>query len=108
MNLNFKASNIALAEEQDGKNFLTTISELGTNVSFADLLFLVHAGGGNSEDFDKEMEKGMEEILLSIMEGLNKSGFLKMNLDIDKLRRDMKDQMKKVEISQTSGESKKK
>ena len=61
MKLNFKASNIAKAERNDGCKFFDVFNGMSTgSIGVSDLLFLYHAGGASDEDFDKDFGKGIE------------------------------------------------
>lgn len=108
--LNYKASNIAKAEDANGKNFLECISRLGGSgmPGFADMRFLVLAGGGTDDDFDTLFASGMENLLGAVLEGINNAGFLgDEKLDTEALKAQLHEAVEQVsktaKISQTSG-----
>lgn len=83
--LKFKASNIAMAEERYKMDFFSALDKVGT--SMRAMLFLFCAGGGDEESFDKFMEeKGIKELVLLILDGVNEAGFLGEKLDLNKIR----------------------
>ena len=111
ISLNYKASNIAKAEDAYKKNFLECIGRLGGNgmPGFADMRFLVLAGGGSDDDFDALFASGIENLLGAVLEGINNAGFLgSETLDTEALKtqlHEMMDQVSKTaKTSQTSGE----
>lgn len=75
---NYKASNIARAEEELNTNFFTTLEGLGEGTpSFRSLLMLLRAGGLTEDEADTMLEeKGIEESLAEAVEALGKAGFL--------------------------------
>lgn len=110
ISLNYKASNIANAEEVNGKNFLECISRLGGDSmpSFADMRFLVLAGGGSDDDFDALFASGIENLLGAVLEGISNAGFLgSETLDIEALKTQLHETIEKVsktaKTSQSSG-----
>lgn len=84
MKLNYKASNIAAAEQKSGLNFFTALGELGSTPSVSALLFMFEAGGATTEDFDAAMEKGLEATIIEIFDAIADSGFLGSSAGIDK------------------------
>ena len=75
--LNYKASNIAKAEKEDGLKFFDVFNNMGNNsIGVSDLQFLFHAGGASDKDFDEIFSKGVAEVMNLILEGINKAGFL--------------------------------
>ena len=102
--LNYKASNIAKAEKENKLNFFTVLSELQTNPSFSNLLFLFKAGGGTEEEFDELAKTGIPEVMMEIMEGISDAGFLGTKIDTKKMKAEMKKAMEETEAYQTSGE----
>lgn len=109
--LNYKASNIAKAEDAYKKNFLECIGRLGGGSvmpGFADMRFLVLAGGGTDDDFDKLFASGMENLLGAVLEGINNAGFLgDEKLDVEALKTQLHEAMEQVsekaKASQNSG-----
>lgn len=104
MKLEYKASNIRKTERENGKNFFAVISSLGETSSVDDLMFVWEAGGGSDDAFDAEFSKGIQNILLIIMEGINEAGFLGHKIDMTELKKAMEASMG---TSQSSGEAKK-
>ena len=95
--LNYKASNIAKAERAEKENFLQCLANLGKSMSIADLQFLVHAGGGTDDDFDKLFASGMEEVMIAIVDGVSHAGFLgNETIDTEALRKQMHEVMKQA------------
>ena len=75
--LNYKASNIAKAEKEDYKKFFDVFNNMGNNsIGVSDLQFLFHAGGASDDDFDEIFSKGMETVMETILDGINRAGFL--------------------------------
>ncbi len=115
MQLNYKASNIARVEREskitDPKNpkkFFTALNGLGGEMSVDDLLFLFVAGGGTEDQFDQLFaEKGVQEIILVIMEGINDAGFLGKKIDVAEIRKAMEAAVKgdSSKATPTTGES---
>jgi len=87
LKLNFKASNIAKAEDKYKKNFFSAMAGISSTPSFSDLLFLFSAGGATEEQFDKVFEEGIEIAMIKITEGLNESGFLGKKIDTEELKK---------------------
>ena len=95
--LNYKASNIAKAEEIHKKNFMSCLGNLGNSMSFSDLRFLVIAGGGTDDDFDKLFASGIDNFIITIIEGVSKAGFLgKETIDVESLKAQIHESMKNV------------
>ncbi len=104
--LNYKASNIAKAERASGKNFFSAIQSLSKSPSMDELLFLVNAGGGAENDFDELFKEGIENVLITIFEGINDAGFLGQKIDLEEVRAAMKAEVAKAqEVSQNTGET---
>lgn len=83
--LKFKASSVARAEEVYKMDFFAALDKVGS--SMRAMLFLFCAGGGDQEPFDKFMEeKGIKELVMLILDGVNEAGFLEKKLDLDKIR----------------------
>lgn len=83
--LKFKASNIAMAEDRYKMDFFSALDKVGTSMKA--MLFLFCAGGGDEELFDQFMaEKGIKELVLLILDGVNEAGFLGEKLDLNKVR----------------------
>nr|DAY24905.1 MAG TPA: tail assembly chaperone protein [Caudoviricetes sp.] len=86
MKLNYKASNIANAEDLTNKSFLGVISELGSlsiastdmsKVKISSLIFLLEAGGATREEAsDIVDDEGIETALDLVFNALQTSGFL--------------------------------
>ena len=111
--LNYKASNIAKAEETTGKSFIDCFANLSKRVGFSDLRFLVLAGGGTDDDFDELFAAGVDNLMITVMEGINAAGFLgNEKLDIEALKVQLRETMDKAMLdtkaSQNSGEATKK
>ena len=87
LKLNFKASNIAKAEDLTHKNFFKAISEISEIPSISDLMFVFKAGGASEEEFDEVLKDGIENAMVIITEGLNDSGFLGKKIDTTELKR---------------------
>ena len=84
--LNYKASNIAKAEQALNVNFFTTLEGLGVGVpSFTSLLMILRAGGLNEEEADQLIEtEGIQDSLAQAVEALGRAGFLaKLKLTAD-------------------------
>ncbi len=107
--LNYKASNIAKAEEAQNKNFLECVGRLGGSgmPSFADMRFLVLAGGGSDDDFDKLFASGIENLLGAVLEGINSAGFLgSETIDVEALKSQLHEMTEKAsEKAKTSPNS---
>lgn len=92
--LDYKASNIAKAEKEQGENFLEKISTLNGIPPVSDLMFLFIAGGGTIEEFDKFIKKeGVGAATVEIVACIAESGFLGKNIDAKKLRADMEEEL---------------
>lgn len=92
--LNYKASNIAKAEKEQGENFLEKISTLNGIPPVSDLMFLFIAGGGTIEEFDKFMKKeGVGAVTVEVVASIAESGFLGKSIDAKQLRRDMEEEL---------------
>lgn len=85
--LNFKASNIAKAEDKKNKNFFKAISGMSDIPSMSDILFLFLAGGATEDEFDEIIAGGIENAMTIITEGLNESGFLGKKIDTTDLKK---------------------
>lgn len=85
--LNYKASNIAKAEIAFNANFFQTISSLSGTPAISDLLFLIRAGGGTDEYFDELFEKGIKETVVTIIEAINRAGFLGQQIDLSEMEK---------------------
>ena len=93
--LKFKASSIARAEEVYKMDFFAALDKIGS--SMRAMLFLFCAGGGDQESFDKFMEeKGIQELVLLILDGINEAGFLGKKLDLGKIRATIDKEMAKA------------
>lgn len=105
LQLNYKASNIAKAEIAFKANFFQTISSLSGTPAISDLLFLVRAGGGTEEQFDKLFEKGIKEVVITIIEAINRAGFLGQKIDLDEVKKSFTETEKspETETSQKAG-----
>lgn len=95
MKLEYKASNIARAEREENNNFFNAFTTLGAggNVSIANLQFIWHCGGGDDASFDETFNKGVPELMATIMEGINDAGFLGVKTDIKQMRKVMEEAM---------------
>ncbi len=88
--LNYKASNIAKAEKEQGENFLEKISTLNGIPQVSDLMFLFIAGGGTIEEFDDFIEEeGVGAVTVEVVASIAESGFLGKSIDAKQLRADM-------------------
>lgn len=98
INLVYKASNIAKAEQATGKNLFDCIAALDKSVSFADLMFLIQAGGGTEDDFDALFASGIENMMRAILEGINNAGFLgeENKLDVEALMKTVHEEVEKA------------
>lgn len=105
--LNYKASNIAKAEKEQGENFLEKISTLNGIPPVSDLMFLFTAGGGTIEEFDEFMkEEGVGIVTVEVVASIAESGFLGKSIDAKQLRSDMEEEMKnKVMIAEAFKET---
>lgn len=74
--LNYKASNIAKAEKEQGVSFFNELAEAQATPSVSALMFLFTAGGGTVEEFDELFKKGVDELMLIIMPEIADAGFL--------------------------------
>ncbi|MBR2766792.1 hypothetical protein IKD67_01770 [Candidatus Saccharibacteria bacterium] len=95
--LNYKASNIALAEKKLGLRFFSVIKGFKTGeVGFIDILFLWSAGGGDKDEFDKRVIDDTENIMVEIMQGLSDAGFLgaKGKFSIEQARKELRKALK--------------
>ena len=101
MKLNYKASNIAKAEQKFNIKLFAVLNDFATknekdsvssNVGIIDILFLWCAGGGTEEQFDVAIESDIEQVMLDIMAGLNEAGFLgiKGKLDLEQAKKDLR------------------
>lgn len=102
--LNYKASNIAKAEKEQGMSFFDAFSSLQDKPSISSLLFLFIAGGGTTEEFDEIAKTGIPEIMMAIMEGISDAGFLGTKIDTKKMKAEMKKAMEDIAHSLNSGE----
>lgn len=107
MKLNYKASNVAKAEAETGKNFFGVIANLGGNTSVLDLMFLFTAGGGSVDEFDSLFASGIEAVMVSIMEGINDAGFLGEKIDIEAMKKEMEKARATLKTSPVTGEANK-
>lgn len=107
MKLNYKASNIAKAESETGKNFFNIIANLGNNASVSDLMFLFNAGGGTLDEFDATFASGVESVMIAIMEGINDAGFLGEKIDIEAMKKEMEKVKANFKTSPATGEANK-
>lgn len=106
--LNYKASNIARAERESGKNFMAIWESLGEVPSFDNLFFLFAAGGGSEADFDELAKKGVREIMMAIAEGVGEAGFLGKPIAAADLRKKMEEVMASenpIQVSEVTGET---
>lgn len=85
--LNFKASNIAKAEDKMNKNFFKAIGGMSDTPSLNDLMFIFLAGGASEEEFDEVLKEGFEKAMVIITDGLNDSGFLGQKIDTTELKK---------------------
>ena len=77
MKLDYKASNIAKAEKEDGEKFFDVFNNMGTgSIGVSDLLFLYHAGGASDNDFNEDFKDGLEKVMNKVLEAINEAGFL--------------------------------
>lgn len=102
--LNYKASNIAKAEKEQGMSFFDAFSSLQDKPSISSLLFLFVAGGGTTEEFDEIAKTGIPEIMMAIVEGISDAGFLGTRIDAKKMKAEMKKAMEDTAHSLNSGE----
>ena len=101
--LNYKASNIARAEQALNANFFQTLEGLGEGTpSFTSLLMILRAGGLSEDEADTMLdEQGVAEALTQAVEALGKAGFLaKMKAEASQAE---KEAPKNVETSPTTG-----
>jgi hypothetical protein len=104
--LNYKASNIAKAEKEQGMSFFDAFSSLQDKPSISSLLFLFIAGGGTTEEFDEVAKTGIPEIMMAIMEGVSDAGFLGTTVDSKTLKAEMEKAMKEAMAAlENSGET---
>ena len=114
MKLNYKASNIANAEDLTNKSFLGVISELGSlsiastdmsKVKISSLIFLLEAGGATREEASDIVDnEGIEIALDLVFNALQTSGFLaKMQAKEAEKAKATKEAVKSTEPSETSG-----
>lgn len=91
MKLKYKAISIARAEDEFNKSLLSVMNTIGINPNFSDLVFMLRAGGAQDDEIDKVVsEKGLQEAMVLVIEGLSDSGFLgKEKIDIEALRMEM-------------------
>lgn len=99
MKLNYKASNIAKAEQETGLNFFNVISGLGNGgmPSFSTILFLFKAGGATEEEFDASMKNGIENALKEAMEAFAEAGFLGSSMTKEEVQKMFEAEAKKAE-----------
>lgn len=106
--LNYKASNIAKAEKEQGMSFFDAFSSLQDKPSISSLLFLFVAGGGTTEEFDELFKSGIDKVMLEVMSGIADAGFLGKTVDSKTLRAEMEKAMKEaMPTSEISGQTKK-
>lgn len=98
--LKYKASTIAKFEEETGRGFLELISHLdgGVTPKMSELLMLFKAGGASEKDFDEVAAEGVQELVLTIMSGINDAGFLG-EIDIEGMRKAMEEAAQQVTTS---------
>ena len=102
MKLNFKALNIAKAEQNENRKFFDVFNGMSSgSIGVSDLLFLYRAGGASDKDFEDDFKKGIPELMQNILDGINEAGFLG---EIDTT--EVKAQFKQG-TSKTSGENNK-
>ena len=100
MRLEYKASNIAKAEQALNANFFKTLEGLGDGTpSFTSLLMILRAGGLTEQEADKMLDdKGIEVALKEAVDALGKAGFLaKMGVNLAEA------QQSQAEASPTTG-----
>jgi len=106
--LNYKASNIAKAEKEQGMSFFDVFSSLQDKPSISSLLFLFIAGGGTTEEFDELFKSGIDKVMLEVMSGIADAGFLGTTVDSKTLKAEMEKAMKEaMPTSEISGQTKK-
>ena len=95
--LKYKASTIAKFEEETGRGFLELISHLDGSGTpkMSELLMLFKAGGASEKDFDEVAAEGVQELVLTIMSGINDAGFLG-KIDIEGMRKAMEEAAQQV------------
>lgn len=77
MKLNYKALNIAKAEQDENRKFFDVFNGMSSgSIGVSDLLFLYRAGGASDKDFETDFKKGIPELMQNILEGINDAGFL--------------------------------
>lgn len=106
MELNYKASNIAKAEQAIGSNFFETLEGLGSGTpSFTSLLMILRAGGLTEDEADKMLDdKGITVALEEAVNALGKAGFLaKMGVSLNEV---MKDASEKKALQSTGNATK--
>lgn len=102
--LNFKASNIAKAEDKTNKNFFGAMARISDTPSLSDLMFLFQAGGATEDEFDEALKGGLEQAMVIITEGLNESGFLAEKIDLEEMKQSLKEaKERKQRTSKTTG-----
>lgn len=89
MTLNYKASNIAKAEKEHGKNFFTVISSLDKEApSMTDVLFVLEAGGVTQDEAGKMVDdKGINDSTKEAVERLISAGFLGSGKEVEEAKR---------------------
>ena len=109
--LKYTGSSVAKAESETGKDFMSVVAAIGATPSISDLKFLFDAGGASENDFDEAMAQGIDSAVLTIMRGLNESGFLGTKLDLQAMEKEMEARKleirKHMEASENSGEANK-
>lgn len=86
LKLNYKASNIAKAEQALNANFFKTLEGLGDGTpSFTSLLMILRAGGLSEQEADQMLDdRGIEDALKAAIEALGRAGFLaKMGVNLN-------------------------
>lgn len=90
VNLHYKASNIRNAEKEYGLSLFNAIAKVGSNnIDVTSLMFLYACGGASDEDFEKDFEGGMQEVVVNIFKAIDDAGFLGEKLDIEAMKEEM-------------------
>ena len=103
--LNYKARNIRDAEKDYGLSFFKAIEKIGSSdIDITSLMFLYACGGAADEDFEKDFEKSMQDVVVNIFKHIDEAGFLGVKLETDKMAQEIEPKKEKTSASTKSGE----
>jgi hypothetical protein len=109
--LTYNAISIANAERVSGISFFDAFQRMSSAMSMSDAVFLLRAGGVTDDQINEHLTFGaMGECFEQILVGLNDSGFLGVEMEIDEAIKDLRtvgDKLKNINSSETTGKASK-